>query len=574
MSEHVVEHTCSRRRGGFPLANNRNIWRRRNIATIMNSMDPVATIVWIVSFVVVTVTITGLSRRIGWSAPVALVLVGAVASFIPGVPQVQVEPELILYGLLPPLLFATAIRTSFADVRARRDSILALSVGLVAFTVIVVGFATWLIIPTLTLAAAFAFGAVVAPTDTVAITAIIGRLHLPRRLVTVLEGESMLNDATALVALNASIAAIVSVLNPWTIVGGFALAVVAGLAVGLAVGFVLGAIRRRLRAPVLDTSLSLITPYIAFIIAQLLGGSGVLAVVVAALYLGFRSPAIQSAEARIAESINWRTIQFLLENAVFLFIGLELSSILSGALRSGFTLGQVVLISVVVLLALLVARFSWMAAVTLLYRNGPRRLRERGWSWRTSIAVSFAGIRGVVTLAAVFLLPPQTPYREFLQFLAFVVVVGTLLEGLALPWIIRRLRLPAPDIAQEAGEMQRLLAEAQSAGLDQLEVDATDADDDAVITRLRTNEAFLREALENPASDGEEESPTTYRRLRQSMLAAERRAVASARAEGRYAEASVRRVSAFLDAEEAALRISTPLKPIAPRPPAAGDDTI
>ncbi|HEY5223053.1 MAG TPA: Na+/H+ antiporter [Microbacteriaceae bacterium] len=527
----------------------------------MNSMDPVATIAWIVSFVVVTVTITGLSRRIGWSAPVALVLVGAIASFVPGIPRVQVQPEVILYGLLPPLLFAAAIRTSFADVRARRDSILLLSVGLVAFTVIVVGFATWLVVPALTLAAAFAFGAVVAPTDTVATTAIIGRLHLPRRLVTVLEGESLLNDATALVALNASIVAISGVLNPWLIVGDFALAVVAGLVVGLAVGLVLAAIRRRLHAPVLDTSLSLVTPYIAFIIAQSLGGSGVLAVVVAGLYLGYRSPVIQSAEARIAESINWRTIQFLLENAVFLFIGLELARILTDALKSGFTVGQVVLICVVVLIALLAARFGWMAAITALYRHGPWRLRERGWSWRTSIAVSFAGIRGVVTLAAVFLLPPQTPYREFLQFLAFVVVVGTLLEGLALPWVIRRLRLPAPDIAQEASEMQRLLAEAQSAGLDQLELDVTDADDAAVVTRLRTNEAFLRDALENPNSDGEEASPEAYRRLRQSMLTAERRAVAAAHAQGRYQAASVRRVTAFLDAEEAALRISTPRNP-------------
>ncbi len=524
----------------------------------MNSMDPVSTIVWIVSFVVVTVAVTGLSRRVGWSAPVVLVVVGAIASFVPGVPQVTLEPEVVLFGLLPPLLFAAAVQTSIVDVRARRDGILLLSVGLVAFTVVVVGFATWLVVPAITLAAAFAFGAVVAPTDTVAVTAIAGRVHLPRRLVTVLEGESLLNDATALVALNASIAAIVSIINPWTIAGDFVLAVVVGVGVGLLVGWVLALIRKQLRAPVLDTSLGLVTPYLAFIPSQFLHGSGILSVVVAGLYLGYRSPTIQTAEARIAETINWRTVQFLLENAVFLFIGLELSSILGAAFRSGITVGQTVLISVVVLLALFLARFLWMVGTTALYRYGPERLRERGWSWPTGIAVSFAGIRGVVTLAAAFLLPDGTPHKEFLQLLAFIVVVVTLLEGLALPWIIRRLKLPAPDFAQEASEMQRLLAEAQSAGLDHLESQVTGREDERVIERLRINAVFLADALENPTPEDAEDAPLEYRRLRRSMIVAERQAVLEARAEGRYQEPAVRSVLAFLDAEEAALKSSGP----------------
>ncbi|HEV7184588.1 MAG TPA: Na+/H+ antiporter [Leifsonia sp.] len=525
-------------------------------------MDPVATIVWIVSFVLATVTVTGLSRRVGWSAPVVLVVVGAIVSFVPGVPHVQLEPEVVLYGLLPPLLFAAAIQTSFVDVRARRDGILLLSVGLVVFTVIVVGFTTWWVVPSLTIAAAFAFGAVVAPTDTVAVTAIAGRLHLPRRLVTVLEGESLLNDATALVALNATIAAIVSVVNPWAIAGDFVLAVVVGVAVGLGVGFVIASIRKQLRAPVLDTSLALITPYVAFIPAQFLHGSGILAVVVAGLFLGYRSPTIQTAEARIAETINWRTISFLLENAVFLFIGLELSSIVRKAFTSGITPSQTVLISVVVLLALFLARLVWMVLTTALYRHGPKRLRERGWNWPTGIAVSFAGIRGVVTLAAVFLLPNGTPHKEFLQFLAFVVVVATLLEGLALPWIIRRLKLPPPDFAQEAGEMQRLLAEAQTAGLGQLETQVTGSEDHRVIERLRINALFLADAIENPTPDESEDAPIEYQRLRRSMIKAERQAVLQARSEGRYQEPAVRSVLAFLDAEESALKSSGPKKPM------------
>jgi CPA1 family monovalent cation:H+ antiporter len=530
--------------------------------------DSVGTIIWIVSFVVVTVAVTGLAGRVGWSAPIVLVIVGAGVSFIPGVPAITVEPDLILYGLLPPLLFAAAIRTSFADVRARRDGILLLSVGLVAFTVVTVGLTAWLVVPAISLAAAFAFGAVVAPTDAVAVTAIAGRLKLPRRLVTVLEGESLLNDATALVALNAAIAAIVSAsapqsepLTPWSIVLEFVVAVVVGVGFGLLVGVVLGFIRKQLTSPVLDTSLSLVTPFVAFIPAQLLHGSGVLAVVVAGLFLGFRAPVIQTAQARIAEALNWRTIQFLLENAVFLFIGLSLSGILVGALEDGPGLWPTIGISVVLLLAVFLSRFVWMMITTSIYRFGPQWLRERGWSWRNGIAVSVAGIRGVVTLAAVFLLPEETPGRAFLQFLAFVIVVGTLLGGAFLPFVIRRLKLPPPDFSQEATEVHQLLAEAQSAGLQRLDDEGTETVDPRVVDRLKLNARFLGDTLENPGDESAEPAPKSYNRLRRLMLEAERTAVLTARAEGRYQERSVRRVLAKIDVEETELDVAKPERP-------------
>ncbi|BDZ47295.1 cation:proton antiporter [Naasia aerilata] len=296
-------------------------------------MDSVGVIIWIVAFVIVTVTVTGFAGRFGLSAPLALVAIGAIVSFVPGIPNIDLEPDLVLYGVLPPLLFAAGIRSSYIDIKARGDSILLLSVGLVAFTFIVVGLTTWLVLPGVGLAAALAFGAVVAPTDAVAVTAIAGRLRLPRRTVTILEGESLLNDAVALVALSASITAIVSTVNPGTVALDLLLAVGVGAGVGLLVGAVIAEIRKRLNSAVLDTSLSLVTPYIAFIPAQLLHGSGVLAVVLAGLLLGYRSPSIQSAEARIAERLNWRTIRFLLENAVFLLIGLSLAGIVREAIR-------------------------------------------------------------------------------------------------------------------------------------------------------------------------------------------------------------------------------------------------
>jgi len=506
----------------------------------------------------VTVTVTGLSGRAGWSAPVALVVVGGIVSFIPGVPQLTVEPDLVLYGILPPLLFAAAIRTPLKDILARRDSIFVLSVGLVAFTVVAVGFSLWWLLPTVGLAAAFAFGAVVAPTDAVAVTAIAGRLRLPRRVVTVLESESLLNDATALVALNASIAAIVSVLNPWDVAWEFGVALIGGIGVGLVVGFVISAIRKRLRAPVLDTSLSLAIPYIAFIPAQLMGGSGVLAVVIAGLFLGQRSPFVQSAEARIAESINWRTIRFLLENAVFLFIGLSLSGILSGVVGSKYGFWHITLLSVLVLAILVVSRFIFVFATTFFYIRGPKYFRNRAWNWSTATAVSASGIRGVVTLAAVFLLPDGTPERELLQFLAFVVVAGTLAEGLLLPRIIRSLKLPPPDATQERVEKHNLLAEAQTAGLARLEAEATPDDDPAAVARLRVNAEFLAQAMSRAVPDEAEPSYAAYSRLRRSMIAAEREAVLAAREEGRYQERAVRDVLRSIDSEETALMMQRP----------------
>ena len=532
------------------------------LAAAVQQVDTRVAVIWVVAFVVVTVAITGFTGRVGWSAPIVLILVGTLVSLIPAVPHIGLDPELVLYGVIPPLLFAAAIRTSVRDVRARNDSILALSVGLVAFTVVAIGLVSWALMPAIGLAAAFALGAVVAPTDAVAVNAVAGRIPLPRRLVTVLEGESLLNDATALVALNASVVAILGVVNPWLVVGDFVLAVVGGIVVGFAVGWVLSLIRKQLKAPVLDTSLSLITPYLAFILAQSFGGSGVLAVVVAGLFLAYRSPSIQSAEARIAERLNWRTIDYLLQNAVFLFIGLNLVDIAKGAFTHSPGLWPTIGICFGILGALVVSRFVWVMTLTLLYRRGPRFLRGRSWSWRNGVAVSSAGIRGVVTLIAVYLLPERTPGLEFLRFLALVVVVGTLLEGLLLPAIIRALKLPTPNYDQEHQERFALMAEAEQAGVDELEAHLTGDDEDEVVERLRMNAAFLEEAIALPKEDGREPRLAAYTRLRKTMIAAQRSAVLQARREGRYQEPAIESVLAAIDAEETALKLASPRKQV------------
>jgi len=515
----------------------------------------ITTIIWIVAFVLVTITVTGFSGRIGWSTPVCLVIVGCIVSFIPGIPPIRVEPDLILYALLPPLLFATAIRSSIADIRARGDSIFVLSVVLVFLTVISVGFFTWWIVPAITLATGFAFAAVVAPTDAVAVTSVAGRLNLPRRLLTVVESESLFNDAAALVALSAAISAIVGVVNPPVIALDFVLAVVVGVAFGFGVGFGTSQIRKYLTSPVIDTALSLATPFIAFIPAQLLHGSGVLAVVIAGLIVSYHSPVVQSAEARIASSINWRTIRFLLENSVFLFIGLNLKGILDGTAHSQVGLWPTIGICVAMLLFLLFSRMAWILLVTLLFRSGPKRLRARGWSWKIALGVGFSGIRGVVTLAAVFLLPPETPQRPFLQLLAFVVVVGTLVQGLALPAFIRMLKLPQPNSDQERTEAHQLLLEVRAAGVKALDEKTQGLPDNPLVEKLRADAALFTRAMGDVITKDGDTKPISMAKLRLTMIEAERAAVLEARKDGRFQNKAIRDVLASIDAEEVAVRV-------------------
>ncbi|MBG6239998.1 CPA1 family monovalent cation:H+ antiporter [Mycetocola sp. CAN_C7] len=529
-------------------------------------MSTPAAIGWIVAFVLVTVAMTGLGRRIGWPTPLMLVGIGGIASFIPGVPSVHVEAELVLYGLLPPLLFAAARQTYFPDIRIRRDTILILSVGTVAATVVVVGFTAALLLPTIGLAAAFAFAAVVAPTDTVAVTAVAGRIGLPRRVITILEGESLLNDAAALVALNAAILAMAGILTPWSIVGEFVLAVLAGVVLGAVIGWLLSMIRSRIRSAVLDTSLALITPYLAFLAAEAIHGSGILAVVVAGLILGYWSPLIQTAEARTAESVNWRTVQFILENAVFLFIGMNLSGIVAGAARAGYELGTSTLICTVILLALVIARFAFVFTVAWVFRVGPGRLREQNVEWKNALVISSVGVRGVVTLAAVFLLPPDTTDREFLQFLAFVVVVATIFGSTAISGLVRLLHIEPPNPAQERMEAQALLSEVRAAGLMRLEAEISESDDERVVSQLRASSALAASSLQRQHEDPTQESLSdSHRRLRRHMIQAEWEATIKARSQHRYPEAAVIAVLRIIDAEEAAVRTAAEEQELTPR---------
>jgi Na+/H+ antiporter len=511
----------------------------------------------ILALVIAVAVVAGAARRAGLSAPLVLVVVGVIASLVPGVPDYRLDPEVVLIGVLPPLLYAAALRTSLVDVRANRQAIGVLAVGAVIVTTLVVGVVAWLLLPTVSLAAGLALGAIVAPPDAVAATTIGRRVGMPRRLVSILEGESLLNDATALVSLRTAAAAITATVGVLAVLGDFVLAVVGGVVVGVAIAAVLAGIRKRVTDPVLDTTLSFIAPFLAYLPAEAIHASGVLAVVVTGLILGHKSPILQSASSRLSEQTNWRTVQFVLENAVFLIIGLQVPDTIRAAMGTAVGNARVVVLCAAVLVATIVTRVVWVYAVTALYRLGPARLRRSAWPWAHATLVSWAGMRGVVTLAAAFALPRQTPARDALVLAALTVVAGTLLlQGTTLPWLTRRLNLPGPDPAEDALQEAALLSSATRAGLVRLEQLRSDEDDPSVLDRLeqrvRSRADSAWERLGRGSTSGETPSES-YRRLRLEMLAAERAMVLDARDSGTADDEVLRDVLGMLDVEESLL---------------------
>ncbi len=503
----------------------------------------------LVALIAAVIAVTGVCRRFNLPSPLVLIAVGIVASYLPFIPEVQLSSEVVLIGLLPPLLYSAALNTSLVDFNANRRPILLLSVGLVVFTTLGIGVLVHLMLPSLPWWAAFAIGAVVAPPDAVAATAIGRRIGLPRRIVTVLEGESLLNDATALVALRTAIAATVSV----AAVGlDFLIAAGGGLLVGLAVTFVVAKVRRRLTDPLLDSGLSFITPFAAYVAAEEIHASGVIAVVVAGLLLGHKAPILQTAQSRIAERTNWSSIAFLLESTVFLLIGLQARWIIADVLTGELPVSRVLLICAAVLVGVIVLRMVWVFLSRALLLRG---LYHTPYSY--TFIVAWAGMRGVVTLAAAFVIPTDTPYREVLLLIAFTVTAGTLfLQGLTLPWLARRLRVPSPDPAADALARANLLQQASQAGLaalDEMEEDDPHRVSDQIRARLERRDFAAWEQL----GPGENETPTeTYARRRRIMIDVERARVLEARSSGTVPHEVVAQVLTMLDVEESMLDYS------------------
>ena len=511
----------------------------------------------LVALVIAVGVVAALCDRFGWPTPLVLVVVGAAASFLPHVPDVQLDPDVVLFAVLPPLLYATTSRTSLFDFKHDKASIVSMSVVLVVVTTVFVGWVTWLLLPGVAFAAALALGAVVAPPDAIAASAIGRRLGLPRRVATLLEHESLVNDAAALIALSVAVSALTSQPSPVEVAGEFLWAVVGALLVGGAIAAVLAVVRARVQDPVLDTLVSFVAPYLAFLAAEEVHASGVLATVVTGLTLAHYSPKVQTATARVTEAITWRTVAFVLENGVFLLIGLQLPGLLSGAADSGLGAGRIVAVCIGVLVATVVIRFAFVFGLAGVLSVGTPYLRRQAWSPAVAGLVSWAGMRGVVTLAAAQVLPEDLPNREVLLLAAFTVVVGSLLvQGSTLPWLVRKVGLPPPDPAEDALRAAELGDAANAAGLRRLAELTTGQEPDGVVDRLQDRSIARSHAswerLGRPLAD--QETPSSiYARLRMAMLAAERDVVIQARDAGTAPGDVLEAALAAIDVEESLL---------------------
>ena len=513
--------------------------------------------------VLVSVVCAGsaLGHKLNVSVPLLLVLIGVAGSFLPFVPRVELNPEVVLVGLLPPLLYAAALRTSLFDFGSNRRAISLLSVGYVVFGTVAVGFVVWWLFPEIPLAAAIALGAVLAPPDAVAATAIARKVGMPRRIVSILEGESLVNDATALVCLRAAIAALSGTVSAVEIGAGFALAAGGGLVVGLAAAYVLTQLRRRIRNVAINTSTSLIAPLVAYLPAEAIHASGVLAVVVTGLIMGTKAPSMPNGAARLSQRSNWDTVQFLLENSVFLLIGLQVRTIIDGVQGDSLGAGRIWAGCAVILLAVLLLRPVWVFPATYLPRLIPAvRRKDPSPPWTYPAIISWAGMRGVVTLAAALVLPEDLEHRPVLILAALVVVGGTLtLQGFTLPALVRLLGVPGPDKREDALNQASLVQLATDAGLERLQELRTENDPPEVMTMLkrRTQERGLAawERLGRPSSEAATPSQR-YAQLRLAMLEAERSKVLELRRGGRYAHEVLSEVLERLDIEESILDAS------------------
>lgn len=543
------------------------------------------------------------SRRTGVAAPLLLVALGIGTSFIPATPHLELEPELILAGVLPPLLYASAVQLPVIDLRRNLSLITWLSVVMVIVSAVVVGLLVHLVFPAIPLALGIALGAVVSPTDAVAATAVGRRVGLPPRLVTVLEGESLVNDASALVVLRSAIVAVsvtgafslgeTSVDFVWAVVG-------AGLA-GWFVAWVTVLVRQRLDDPVLNTTISFVTPFLAYVPAEEMHASGVLAVVVAGLVTGAMGAKRFSARDRQTQTTTWATINFILENGVFLALGYQLPMLIDDA-KAETSTGEVVGMVALVLAALVALRFAGLAWPALVGRYGPsdrsERVRERldqieqrvdTWEpkddreetrlrWarrriarasadiafeerepitaRGYVVLAWAGMRGVVTLAAAQTIPSGTPHRDTVVLVAcLVAMVSLALFGLTLPALIRRMDFPSADPAERRDDLltlMRQIAEDATDTLGPLDEQRVDGEplDPAVVESLK--ERFLPMLLAGvhraaESKPGQREQAFIVQRR---YLDAMREALLKERSIGAFSTETFKQVEGFLDREE------------------------
>ena len=510
---------------------------------------------FVLALLIAVAALVTIARRLGIAYPIFLVIGGLLLGLVPGLPRPQVQPDLIFVLVLPPILYTTAFFTPLRSLGANLGNISSLAIGLIIATAAAVAVVAHALIAGITWPVALALGAIVAPSDEIAAAAIVARLAVPRRIVTLLEGESLLNDATALTIYRIAVAAGGAL--SWTgALTTFAVAALGGWAIGLAVGWLIAQIRTRIEDTPVEITISLLTPYAAFLPAEQLGASGVIAAVVAGLYLGRRGSRIMGADARLTGRAVWETVTFLLYGFVFILTGLEMPQLLRSLTPS--TAIQLVGIGVAVTGVLIAVRALWIFAtayVPPLLRRQPRTPHL----FAHSLVLSWAGMRGVVSLAVALALPLSLPdggpfpARDAILVVTLTVIVLTLLgQGLTLPWLIRALRLGADvEVREEEGSARQELVQAATRRIDQLY--EVWPGHHPLLDRLRDMYRDRSEHVErqrDPSTDGEDRELIEHREIRRTIIDSEREALLRLRAEGAIDDDVMRSLERELDLEE------------------------
>jgi monovalent cation/hydrogen antiporter len=498
--------------------------------------------------------------------PILLVVGGAAIGFLPGVPDVELNPDVVLILVLPPLLYAAAFFSSLRELRDNLREISLLAIGLVIFTMTGVAAVAHEVVDGMSWEAAFVLGAVVSPTDPVAATAIASRVGAPRRYVTIVEGESLVNDATALVAYKFAVAAVVTGSFSLSEAGGrFVLNAIAGIAIGIAIGYLVARLRKAVDDAPTEITISLITPYFAYLPAEALGVSAVLAAVTTGIYMGWRSPELITPATRIQSFSVWEILVFVLNAVLFVLVGLQLPTVLDGI--GGMSTRSIVVDAAAVSLAVIVIRFLWVFPTTYVPRWLSRRVRERRGpiTWHFPAIVAWTGMRGAVSLAAALAIPQTIdgggafPQRDLIVFLTYAVILVTLLlQGLTLPGVIKVLGVEEDGNLEQRESKARILA--ARAALDRIEeLREQDWVRDDTADRMRGMYDFRIRRFSARFDDEDDgaidEQSYAYQRLRRKVLEAERAEIIRLRNVGKINDEIMRRIERDLDLEDTRLEV-------------------
>jgi Na+/H+ antiporter len=520
---------------------------------------------------VVVTALAAIAGKVKIPYPILLVIVGAIIGFLPFLPDYDLNPDIVFLVFLPPILYSAAWYTSWRDFKEELRPICLLAIGLTLATTTVVGYTAYWLIDGISLPVAFVIGAIVSPPDAVAATSITLGLNLPKRIVTILEGESLINDAIGLVAYRFAVASVVtgtfSLANATT---NFFIVSFGGIFIGLIFALFVSRLHKWLfNNPAIETAITILTPFIVYLTTENFHLSGVLAVVTTGLFLTWRAPELFAPQTRLQVVATWDIIIFLLNGFIFILIGLQLPTIMEKI--PGVSFGRLIFYGISISIVVILIRIVWVMSVSYLtfriaHKINPQKTRKSSWQWKEVFIVAWTGLRGVVSLAAAMALPltlanhENFPYRSLILFITCCVIFITLVfQGLALPYLIKRLRVKGDATIEEEEIHARLLA-AQAAldYLNEVELEG-DVSVDMINWLKAKHKARIKQIkLEYHHAETATKSniflPEKYLQIQKAVIAEERRMVIQLRREGVINDESLRKIERDLDLEEARLK--------------------